>query len=123
MHSMDPRFGGNTNGFQVPSGASTGIYEAAELRDGGSRYMGKGVLKAVENANTLIADRLNGMNVTVRIPIPSRRADWPGSRTKGPLMTLCSSLMAPRTSLSSVLTPSLGSLLQVHEIQHEIRTH
>jgi enolase len=34
-----------------PSGASTGIYEAVELRDGGKRYMGKGVLKAVENVN------------------------------------------------------------------------
>jgi len=35
----------------VPSGASTGIYEAVELRDGGKRYMGKGVLKAVDNVN------------------------------------------------------------------------
>merc|ERR1712160_174603 len=45
----------------VPSGASTGIYEAAELRDGGSRYMGKGVLGAVNNVNGVIADRLKGM--------------------------------------------------------------
>ncbi len=48
----------------VPSGASTGIYEACELRDGdGSRYLGKGVLKAVENVNTEIADALSGVNV------------------------------------------------------------
>eukprot|EP00658_Telonema_sp_P-2_P035364 TRINITY_DN25734_c0_g1_i1.p1 TRINITY_DN25734_c0_g1~~TRINITY_DN25734_c0_g1_i1.p1 ORF type:complete len:488 (-),score=154.19 TRINITY_DN25734_c0_g1_i1:343-1806(-) len=47
----------------VPSGASTGIYEAAELRDGGSRYMGKGVLKAVDNVNGVIAERLSGMCV------------------------------------------------------------
>ena len=37
-----------------PSGASTGIYEAVELRDGGKRYMGKGVLKAVNNVNKVI---------------------------------------------------------------------
>lgn len=44
----------------VPSGASTGIYEAHELRDGEGRYGGKGVLKAVENVNTELADRLAG---------------------------------------------------------------
>ena len=48
----------------VPSGASTGIYEACELRDGDkSRYMGKGVEKAVANVNTEIAEALIGMNV------------------------------------------------------------
>ena len=47
----------------VPSGASTGIYEAAELRDGGSRFMGKGVLKAVENVNTILADAVKGIDV------------------------------------------------------------
>lgn len=48
----------------VPSGASTGIFEACELRDGDkSRYMGKGVLKAVENVNSVIADAIVGMNV------------------------------------------------------------
>ncbi len=48
----------------VPSGASTGIYEACELRDGDKgRYLGKGVLKAVENVNTEIAECLQGLNV------------------------------------------------------------
>jgi len=47
----------------VPSGASTGIYEALELRDGGDRYKGKGVLKAVENINTIIAPALKGKDV------------------------------------------------------------
>ena len=47
----------------VPSGASTGAFEAVELRDGDpSRYMGKGVLKAVENVNTIIAPEIEGMN-------------------------------------------------------------
>jgi enolase len=49
----------------VPSGASTGIYEALELRDGDKkRYMGKGVLKAVENINTVIRSALIGQSTT-----------------------------------------------------------
>ena len=47
----------------VPSGASTGKYEAAELRDGGKAFLGKGVLKAVENVNTKIAEELLGISV------------------------------------------------------------
>ena len=49
----------------VPSGASTGIYEALELRDKDpKRYLGKGVLKAVDNVNTIIKPALIGMDVT-----------------------------------------------------------
>jgi enolase len=47
----------------VPSGASTGKYEAAELRDGGKAFLGKGVLKAVENVNTTIAEELLGISI------------------------------------------------------------
>jgi enolase len=46
----------------VPSGASTGAHEAVELRDGGKRYGGKGVLLAVDNVNDVIAPRILGMN-------------------------------------------------------------
>jgi len=46
----------------VPSGASTGAHEAVELRDGGARYLGKGVLKAVEAVNTDIMDAISGMD-------------------------------------------------------------
>mgnify|MGYP004493377749 FL=1 len=54
---------GSVGVAMVPSGASTGAFEAVELRDGdSSRYMGKGVLKAVENVNTIIAPELEGMN-------------------------------------------------------------
>jgi enolase len=48
----------------VPSGASTGIYEACELRDGGAAYMGKGVSKAVANVNDKIAPKIVGMDAT-----------------------------------------------------------
>ncbi len=53
---------GTTASAMVPSGASTGKREALELRDGGSRYMGKGVLTACENVNSKIADSLIGMS-------------------------------------------------------------
>jgi enolase len=46
----------------VPSGASTGAYEAVELRDGGSRYLGKGVLNAVNNVNTILGPAVKGMD-------------------------------------------------------------
>lgn len=48
----------------VPSGASTGAYEAVELRDGGARYLGKGVLKAVSNVNNILGPAVKGMDVT-----------------------------------------------------------
>ena len=64
----------------VPSGASTGIYEACELRDGDkSRYMGKGVEKAVANVNTEIAEALIGMNVLDQPAIDKTIIDLEGS--------------------------------------------
>lgn len=48
----------------VPSGASTGAYEAVELRDGGDRYLGKGVLQAVANVNDVLGPAIKGMDVT-----------------------------------------------------------
>ncbi len=55
---------GSVGRAAVPSGASTGVHEAVELRDGdASKYLGKGVLKAVENVNTIIAEELMGMDV------------------------------------------------------------
>ena len=54
----------------VPSGASTGVHEAVELRDGDKkRYVGKGVMKAVENVNDIIAEALIGLDATRQIEI------------------------------------------------------
>ncbi len=67
----------------VPSGASTGEHEALELRDGDkSRYMGKGVLKAVTNVNTLISDALLGMNVLDQVAIDRALIELDGTKTK-----------------------------------------
>ena len=69
----------------VPSGASTGIYEAAELRDGGSRYMGKGVLKAVENVNTALADAVKGIDAADQRAIDDAMIAADGTPNKGNL--------------------------------------
>ncbi|GAA0744634.1 phosphopyruvate hydratase [Clostridium oceanicum] len=70
----------------VPSGASTGIFEAVELRDDNkSIYNGKGVLKAVENVNTLIADELVGMNVLDQVFIDKTMIELDGTENKGKL--------------------------------------
>ncbi|KAJ6688651.1 ENOLASE [Salix koriyanagi] len=53
----------------VPSGASTGVYEALELRDGGSDYLGKGVLKAVANVNSIIGPAIIGKDPTEQVQI------------------------------------------------------
>ncbi|MBZ4663002.1 MAG: enolase [Caloramator sp.] len=70
----------------VPSGASTGAFEAVELRDGDkSRYLGKGVLKAVENVNNIIAPELIGMNVYDQTSIDKTLIELDGTENKGKL--------------------------------------
>ncbi|MBQ6934853.1 MAG: phosphopyruvate hydratase [Clostridia bacterium] len=70
----------------VPSGASTGVHEACELRDGDkSRYMGKGVLKAVESVNTEIADAVIGLNALDQIEIDNAMIALDGTENKSRL--------------------------------------
>ncbi|WP_284651748.1 phosphopyruvate hydratase [Flavobacterium terrisoli] len=69
----------------VPSGASTGEHEAVELRDGGKNYMGKGVLKAVENVNTKIAPELMGVSVFEQNHIDQLMIDLDGTANKSNL--------------------------------------
>lgn len=67
----------------VPSGASTGVHEAIELRDGDKgRYLGKGVLKAVENVNKILNEEMNGMFVTDQIEIDAKMIELDGSENK-----------------------------------------
>jgi enolase len=77
------------NGFigraAVPSGASTGEHEAVELRDGGSAYMGKGVLKAVENVNAIITQELLGVSVFEQNLIDQIMIDLDGTPNKSKL--------------------------------------
>ncbi|SHK75816.1 phosphopyruvate hydratase, partial [Desulforamulus aeronauticus] len=70
----------------VPSGASTGAYEAVELRDGDKgRYLGKGVIQAVENVNEIISPELIGMDATDQIGIDQLMIELDGTPNKGKL--------------------------------------
>ena len=96
-----------TNGVaMVPSGASTGSFEAVELRDGDkSRYLGKGVLKAVENVNKIIAKELEGMNVFEQAEIDKKLIEIDGTENKGKLganATLGVSLAVARAAANSL---------------------
>lgn len=69
----------------VPSGASTGEHEAVELRDGGNEYMGKGVLKAVGNVNTILAEHVVGTSVFEQNKIDQLMIDLDGTPNKSKL--------------------------------------
>ena len=69
----------------VPSGASTGQFEAVEMRDGGDRYVGKGVQNAVDNVNNVIAEEIIGMNVLDQVSIDKKLLELDGTYNKGKL--------------------------------------
>lgn len=69
----------------VPSGASTGEFEAVELRDGGDRYLGKGVVRAVDNVGSIIAPAILGMDATQQRLLDQRLLDTDGTADKGTL--------------------------------------
>lgn len=73
---------GITGSAAVPSGASTGQYEAHELRDGDKRHMGNGVEQAVNNVNTRIADKIIGMNVLEQVKIDRLLIQADGTENK-----------------------------------------
>ena len=78
--------GGAVGRAAVPSGASTGAFEAVELRDGDkSRYLGKGVQKAVENVNNIIAEEIIGMDALDQIGIDKLMIELDGTPNKGKL--------------------------------------
>ncbi len=93
----------------VPSGASTGIHEALELRDGDkSRYGGKGVLKAVEHVNTEIADALYGMDALDQAAVDKAMLDLDGTPNKNKLganAILGTSMAVARSAAEAVGLP------------------
>ncbi len=77
---------GSTGSAIVPSGASTGIFEAVELRDGDTgRYLGKGVQKAVDNVNDIIAEEIIGMNIFDQVGLDQTLIELDGTDNKGNL--------------------------------------
>ena len=77
--------GGVMGRAAVPSGASTGQFEAVELRDGGERYNGAGVQEAVENVNTVIADEIIGMNALDQVAVDKTMIALDGTDNKAKL--------------------------------------
>ena len=97
----------------VPSGASTGENEALELRDGDKgRYLGKGVLKAVENINNVIAPELYGMSALNQREIDLKMIALDGTKTRvTSALTLSSVYLSPslRLPLSTSTSPSIAT--------------
>lgn len=93
----------------VPSGASTGIHEAVELRDDDAKvYTGKGVLKAVSNVNTIIADKLAGFEVSDQTGLDARLIEIDGTENKSKLganATLAVSMAAARAAAQEAGLP------------------
>lgn len=94
----------------APSGASTGIHEALELRDGGKRYGGKGVLKAVEHVNKVIGPALVGMNTTQK-KVDARMIGLDGTPNKGKL----GANATVATSMAVIRAAANGKKKEVHE--------
>ncbi|MDA2978521.1 MAG: phosphopyruvate hydratase [Actinomycetota bacterium] len=101
--------GGGFGRSIVPSGASTGALEAVELRDGGPRYLGKGVLKAVAHVNETIAPRLLGIDATRQETVDQIMLDLDGTPNKANLganAILAVSLATARAASAGVDLPT-----------------
>src|SRR5436853_7778954 len=93
----------------VPSGASTGEHEALELRDADkTRYLGKGVLRAVENVNSILARTVSGLNVADQVALDRRMIEADGTPTKSNLganAILAVSMAAARAAAAAERQP------------------
>jgi enolase len=90
----------------TPSGASTGAYEALELRDGGQRYAGRGVLRAVQNVNQIIGTRLLGMDACLQRKVDEAMLELDGTANKSRLGG--NAILAVSLAVANAATRSLG---------------
>ncbi len=105
----------------VPSGASTGTHEAMELRDGGKAYMGKGVLKAVSNVNTFIAEALVGENVMRQREIDSILLELDGTENKTGLVPRIEMEIPANETIKQAAAAGLGvGFLSAHALRQEL---
>ena len=105
----------------VPSGASTGTHEALELRDGGKRYMGKGVVKAVENVTTIIAPDIAGLKAD-QIKIDELMIELDGTHTKSKLganAILSVSMALARAAAASAKLPLYAYIRKAYGLRHK----
>lgn len=102
--------GGFSGVAMVPSGASTGSFEAVELRDGDKeRYLGKGVLKAVENVNKVISKEIEGKNVYEQAKIDATMVKLDGTENKGKLGA--NAMLGVSLAVAKAAAASLGMSL------------
>ena len=102
--------GGFSGVAMVPSGASTGSFEAVELRDGDKeRYLGKGVLKAVKNVNEVISKAIEGMNVYEQAKIDATMIKLDGTENKGKLGA--NAMLGVSLAVAKAAAASLGMSL------------
>ncbi len=102
--------GGFSGVAMVPSGASTGSFEAVELRDGDKeRYLGKGVLKAVENVNEVISKEIEGMNIYEQAKIDATMIKLDGTENKGKLGA--NAMLGVSLAVAKAAAASLGMSL------------
>ncbi|MDD2758403.1 MAG: phosphopyruvate hydratase [Patescibacteria group bacterium] len=105
---------------KVPSGASTGAHEAWELRDGGKRYGGKGVFKAVKNVNTIIAKAIVGMNVDDLQKIDQKMIALDNTKNKSKLganAILAVSMAVARAGAAAARQPLYRYLRRLYNIK------
>lgn len=110
---------GATGIAKVPSGASTGAHEALELRDGGKRYGGKGVLKAVKNVNEIIAKELIGMEIEKMQEIDRKMIALDGTANKSRLganAILSVSMAAARAGANALNLPLYQYIRHIYKI-------
>ncbi len=107
---------------KVPSGASTGTHEALELRDGGKRYGGKGVLKAVKNVNTVIAKNLIGQEVGNLVVLDEKMLKLDGTKNKSRLganAILAVSMAVARAGAEAAKKPLYKYLREVYKLKEK----
>ncbi len=107
---------------KVPSGASTGVHEALELRDGGKRYGGKGVLKAVKNIKKIIAPALKGKNVMEQAMLDALMIDLDGTKNKSRLganAILGVSLALARAAALAADRPLYQYIRELYGLEHK----
>ena len=105
----------------VPSGASTGSHEALEMRDGGKRYLGKGVVKAVENVNKTIADEITGLKAD-QIKIDEMMIELDGTQMKtklGANAILSVSMALARAGAASAKLPLYAYIRKAYGLKHK----
>ena len=105
----------------VPSGASTGTHEALEMRDGGKRYLGKGVTKAVENVNKAIAAEITGLKAD-QIKIDEMMIELDDTQTKSKLganAILAVSMALARAGAANAKLPLYAYIRKAYGLKHK----